>query len=98
MSFDKVTLINIDNGVPEFIKENILILQPGQKYEVSKNEHLKTVSIIDNQVNLELTSSRNYLVNLSSSYVFSSDLNEEIISIFNNSAHLSVVKFMTTKK
>ena len=98
MSFDKVTLINIDNGVPEFIKENILILQPGQKYEVSKNEHLKTVSIIDNQVNLELTSSRNYLVNLSSSYVFSSDLNEEIISIFNHSAHLSVVKFMTTKK
>ena len=46
MSFDKVTLINIDNGVPEFIKENILILQPGQKYRSSKKyEHLKTVRL-----------------------------------------------------
>lgn len=94
----KATLIEIQNQIPSEIKENILILMPGQRFKIDKNQSLKTIAIIENQVRLTLNNKQYIEINKNSCLVYTSNLNEEINLVENFSKGISIIRFITLKK
>tara|TARA_Y100001978_G_C23681235_1_gene429161 strand:- start:160 stop:1068 length:909 start_codon:yes stop_codon:yes gene_type:complete len=97
-SLEKPTLLNINNQLTENIEENILILMPGQDFIVEKNRSIKTISIIENHIQIKLNSQRSLDVKTSDNLVYTSNKDEEIVSIKNLTNQISISRFITLVK
>ncbi len=93
MSIKKPVLLKINDQIPSFINENILILQKNKEFIVNPKINLQTISLITGSITLILSNNKSIKLEKGNSIFYTCANDIKICKIIHSNCQLAILKF-----